>query len=159
MQLRAELGHSGQQLVIRRAVVSHLLQHQQRGRSPEAGGQLFGRLEDKTILVEEATGPRRGDARSRYGYRPNRRQEQLEINAAFRRDLVFLGDWHTHPEPRPHPSTTDLISMQDCFSRSQHTLNAFLLLILGTGVLPDALFGSLHNRNEVLQLQFAAEDH
>ena len=157
MQLTAEVGQSGQMLFICSSVVLHMLKHQQVRRAAEAGGQLFGRITDGSICVEEATGPRVNEVRSRYSYRPNRSQEQAEIDDFFRRDLMFLGDWHTHPESKPKPSGTDLGSMQDCFARSRHNLSAFLLLIVGTGSLPSGLYGSLHNRSEVLELKFKAD--
>jgi integrative and conjugative element protein (TIGR02256 family) len=155
MYLEAEVGQSGQKLILLPAVLAHLLHHQQRGlKFAEAGGQLFGRTQDQCILIEEATGPRMVDGRSRYRYRPNRRREQAEIDEKFRMGLRFFGDWHTHPEPIPKPSTTDILSMQDCYRRSIHQLGAFVLLIVGTSQLPQAIHGSLYNGRQVLELRF-----
>lgn len=155
MQLEAELGQSGQKLVLLPVVVAHLLSYQQRKpRSFEAGGQLFGRQQGQAILVEVATGPRPSDRRSRYSYRPDRRLEQVEIDEKFASGFRFLGDWHSHPEPVPKPSTTDIPSMQDCFRRSRHELHAFVLLIIGVSELPLALHGSLHGSHEMLDLRF-----
>ncbi len=155
MQLEAELGQSGQRLVLLPAVVAHLCSYRQRNpHSFEAGGQLFGRVQEQTIFIEEATGPRTADRRSRYGYRPDRRKEQLEIDEKFTLGLSFFGDWHSHPEAMPTPSTTDILSMQDCFRRSRHRLHGFILLIIGTSDLPQAMHGSLHNGHDSLELQF-----
>ena len=48
----------------------------------------------------------------------------------------------------------DILSMQDCFRRSRHKLRAFVLLIVGTSELPQAMHGSLHNASSALELQF-----
>src|ERR1035438_4027196 len=64
MHLEAEVGQSGQKLILLPAVVAHLLRHQQRApKYAEAGGQLFGRTQNQRILIEEATGPRMVDKR------------------------------------------------------------------------------------------------
>jgi integrative and conjugative element protein (TIGR02256 family) len=155
MYLEAEVGQSGQKLILFPAVLEHLIRHQQRDMVfAEAGGQLFGHTQDQCILIEEATGPRVVDGRSRYSYRPNRRREQAEIDEKFDMGLRFFGDWHTHPEQIPTPSTTDILSMQDCYSRSIHQLGAFVLLIVGTSKLPQAIHGSLYNGRQVLELRF-----
>ena len=112
--------------------------------SAEAGGQLFARFSDAEIRVERATGPRISDRRSRFGYVPDRRREQEEIDALHGRGLHFIGDWHTHPEPRPRPSTSDIRSIQQAVRESTHHLNGFILLIAGTDRFPAGLFVSLY---------------
>ena len=88
--------------------------------SAEAGGQLFARFSDAEIRVERATGPRISDRRSRFGYVPDRRREQEEIDALHGRGLHFIGDWHTHPEPNPRPSTSDIHSIRQAVRDSKH---------------------------------------
>ena len=74
-------GVVGMQDSERAAVLNHLAKHQQSDRdSSEAGGQLFARFKGEQIRVERATGPRATDRRSRYGYIPDRRVEQEEID-------------------------------------------------------------------------------
>jgi integrative and conjugative element protein (TIGR02256 family) len=112
--------------------------------SPESGGQLFARLNPNEIRVEQATGPRHYDHRSRYGYIPDRGGEQREINQMHQRGLHFIGDWHTHPEPYPRPSTSDIRSIRQAVRQSKHHLNGFVLLIAGTEPFPNGLFVSLY---------------
>jgi integrative and conjugative element protein (TIGR02256 family) len=112
--------------------------------SAEAGGQLFARFSDAEIRVERATGPRISDRRSRFGYVPDRRREQEEIDALHGRGLHFIGDWHTHPEPNPRPSTSDIHSIRQAVRDSKHHLNGFVLLIAGTERFPVGLFVSLY---------------
>jgi integrative and conjugative element protein (TIGR02256 family) len=98
----------------------------------EAGGQLFARISGDRWVIEAATGPRRGDIRSRFGFHSDRLAEQAEINALFSNGLHYVGDWHTHPEPIPTPSQTDLHSMLKMVRASRHELRGFLMLIVGT---------------------------
>jgi len=131
---------SGQRLIFTRPVLNHFTKHRQsRWWSREAGGQLFARLELPDIIVEDATGPRSCDWRTRFSYRPSRAAEQQEIRSRYVRGLHFVGDWHTHPEDIPRASHLDIASMQDTVSKSAHSLNGFVMVIVGTGNLLQAL--------------------
>jgi integrative and conjugative element protein (TIGR02256 family) len=134
-------------------VLEILERHQQlRPGDTEAGGQLFGRLAGNKVTIELATGPRPIDVRTRYSYQPDRRAEQREIDDSHRESLLFLGDWHTHPEPLPSPSRQDLRSICEAFKKSTHHLNGFLLVIAGTQRLPLGLYIAVHSDKEVVRL-------
>ena len=134
------VGHSGQRLIFTDDVLARFHRHRQtRWYHREAGGQLFAGIRDGLIIVESATGPRWRDRRTRHTYEPHRPSEQREIDKHHRRGLHFVGDWHTHAEPVPHPSGIDLQSMSEAFRRSRHSLNAFLMVIVGTSILPEGL--------------------
>jgi integrative and conjugative element protein (TIGR02256 family) len=144
---------SGQRLVFTRAVLDHFNQYRQNGLwEKEAGGQLFARLQLPKIIVEEATGPRVCDRRARFAYRPNRVAEQREITTRYARGLHFVGDWHTHPEPVPKPSSCDIENINEMFSKSAHEMNGFLLVIIGTNPPPSGLFVSVTDGSDVFQL-------
>lgn len=150
------VGTSGQVVVLVDAVVEHLRRHRQLlWCQREAGGQLFARFSRLRIRVEEATGPRRTDRRTRTSYVPDRRAELREIAARYPRGLHYVGDWHTHPERYPCPSQADTASITDCFLKSSHNLNAFLLLIVGTAELPDSLYVSAYDESASLRLGVA----
>jgi integrative and conjugative element protein (TIGR02256 family) len=140
------IGSSEQTLVLMDEVLEHFRRHRQiRFWQCEAGGQLFARYESNRIIVVEATGPRRTDRRSRGSYVPDRRAEQEEIERRSLIGLQFIGDWHSHPEPRPKPSRLDLASIAECFNRSAHTLNAFVMAIVGQIDAPEGLHVLLHD--------------
>ncbi len=61
-----------------------------------------------------------------------------------KRGLQFIGDWHTHPEPKPLPSASDVHSIRQAVRKSKHHLNGFVLLIAGTESFPVGLFLSLY---------------
>lgn len=141
------VGSSGQLLIVQDSVLERLNSYRQtKAWHREAGGQLFARVSPLEIYVCEATGPRPTDKRSRYRYQPDRKAEQLEITERHSRGLQYVGDWHTHPERIPHPSGTDYRSISECFAKSGHSLNAFLLFIVGNGPFRRSLHVSLHDK-------------
>ncbi len=109
-------------------------------RAKEAGGQLFARFDGADTLLLNATPPKWLDRRSRNEFVPNRCTQQREIRNQHALGLHFVGDWHTHPEPIPHPSNEDVFSMIDCFGQSVHDLRAFVLIVVGTEPAPDGLY-------------------
>lgn len=145
--LEYPIGSSGQVLVLPEKVVQKFRRYRQmRWRQREAGGQLFARLSLSHIIIEEATGPRRTDRRTRTSYVPDRAAEQLEIDSRHGEGLHYVGDWHTHPEALPGPSGLDIASISDSVCRSKHALSGFLLVIVGQVEPPDGLFVSVHDR-------------
>ena len=151
--LQYNVPHTEQTIVVSATVVDYLLSHRQtKKRQPEAGGQLFARITPLEIYIDEATGPRKTDKRSRYAYTPDRKAEQNEIRERFRNGRIYVGDWHTHPSPHPSPSITDTLSIMNCFAKSVHKLNAFLLVIVGSAPDPTTWFVSLSTHNTLDQL-------
>ncbi|MFD1476692.1 Mov34/MPN/PAD-1 family protein [Ancylobacter polymorphus] len=135
-------------VLVRGAVLLHVSHHRQTSCwRREAGGQLFARIHGDEWSVEQATGPRQGDLRSRFGFRPNRKAEQQEIGERFTAGLHYVGDWHTHPESSPKPSSTDISSMKDMVSASHHELPGFLMMIVGTRPGPSGIWLSIHRAN------------
>lgn len=152
--LRFPIGSSGQDLVISEEVLTEFERlRQDTPYKTEAGGQLFGSLTKSEIVVERITGPRRTDKRGRYHYEPDRRAEQYEILKMHKQNLHYVGDWHTHPESKPVPSGRDLHSIMECFQRSTHGLNGFLLIVIGTAPFPAGLHVSLHSSNNHIELK------
>ena len=140
------IGSSGQILVFQAGVIAHVMAHRQlHWWQNEAGGQLFARFADSQILVAEATGPRPGDRRTRYSYRSDAHAEQREIDWMHAFGLHYVGDWHTHPQREPAPSTPDLESIAESVRKSTHNLNGFVLMVVGRAAAPAGLHVSVHD--------------
>lgn len=134
-------------------VINLMLSHRQKSIfSTEAGGQLFATFDVGTTSIVAATGPSRLDKRSRYGFIPSRTLQRQEIRAMHAAGRHFVGDWHTHPQPRPTPSSDDVTNMIDCFRKSRHELTAFVMVIVGTAEPPDGLFVGLIREDGVTRL-------
>lgn len=152
--IRAAIGLSGQTLFISDAVLNHFASHRQtRFWYSEAGGLLFARIVGNKIMIEEVTGPRKTDRRSRFSYQGDRRAEQREIDDRFARGLEYVGDWHTHPERYPRPSSTDDRAMISRVRGSEHQLKAIAFLIIGTAPFPEGIAMAVHDGTTRLDLE------
>lgn len=126
-------------------VVKHFAEHRQQGKiKTEIGGQLFAEFVRNEVRVVRTTGPNATDKRGWAWFRPDQRKQNVEIKQLFEEGLHFVGDWHTHPESEPRPSSWDLESMEDCFKKSRHQLKAFVMVIVGQANFPQGLWVSLH---------------
>lgn len=121
--------------------------------SREAGGQLFAVI-DKTLTIRviKATGPRKSDKRTLFGYEPDRNAERAEILSFYGMGLHFIGDWHTHRQSHPKPSPTDEKSIRDVVRSSSHEMPGFILVIVGLENFPEGLYVSFHTREDSYEL-------
>lgn len=100
---------------------------------PEAGGILLGYRRGPHLHVTDLTIPQRGDQRTRFGF--DRRDNRHQAYALARwqqsgRQLDYVGEWHTHPEKIPAPSTIDTREWKIiCASRA----DTMVFVILGNG--------------------------
>lgn len=130
----------------------------QTGRSAsEAGGMLLATIEPNLVTIARATEPTATDRRSRFAFIPALGNQQRIIDKQFRSGLHFIGEWHTHPEPRPTPSSIDLRSMADCFRESRHQLASLVMLILGTEASFEGLWISLHTNTDFRRLSLSED--
>ncbi len=111
----------------------------------EAGGQLFAETNNEGINITFASEPSKVDVRSRNRFEPCRKAENKAIRQMFKKSLHFVGDWHTHPQQIPKPSSKDLQSIKECFRLSDHELNFFIMIVIGTADFPQGIWVSLHN--------------
>jgi integrative and conjugative element protein (TIGR02256 family) len=154
------VGASGQILRLSDTVIEHFQRHRQmRFWQREAGGMLFARFDLPLISIDEATGPRRTDCRTRYSYAPDESVERMEIEQRFQNDLHFVGRWHTHPEDVPIPSLLDIRSTSDCVRRSKHALNGFVMAIIGRMAFPEGLFLSVCDHRVAHRLDPGTHPH
>lgn len=121
-----------QTLFIERPALQHVSRHRQcTPWATEAGGQLFGTINEAEVCVTEVAGPYAGDERSRYRYRSNPAAAQRAIEDRHKRGLLYLGEWHTHAEDYPSASSLDDDAMRRLISSSQLNSNALLMMIVG----------------------------
>ena len=136
------------------SVLNYFEQHRQRRCfSKEAGGQLFARYEPNCIQIQIATGPYPTDQRSRHNFTPDRDQEQRDIDRFFSERLHFVGNWHTHPQRTPKPSETDIFNTRERFNLSDHSLKAFVIVIVGLRLFPHGLYVGLIDSLNIRRLR------
>lgn len=89
-------------------VFSAHIQH--RDADCEAGGLLLGTVHGVHLMIDEATAPTKWDKRLRYLFE---RTPLGHAGIALARwkasqgTVRYLGEWHTHPEDHPTPSSLD----------------------------------------------------
>ncbi|CAK3436491.1 MULTISPECIES: Mov34/MPN/PAD-1 family protein [Vibrio] len=77
----------------------------------EAGGILIGEYRGDNINVLAATKPARGDIRSRFRFFRRSVHHQSMASHMWlnsNKTQTFVGDWHSHPEDHPTPSSIDI---------------------------------------------------
>lgn len=121
-------------------VLSYVGKHKQaKFFSTEAGGQLFGEVGDREIVLKLATGPYRGDLRGRYHYQSNQDAAQRSIVTQARAGNLYLGEWHTHAEDRPVASASDADAMERLLASSSPNISPLFMLIVGRAAGEDGL--------------------
>lgn len=118
----------GAKLKLDEVVVNRISSYRQTGpKDREAGGVLLGRhlVASPHRVVDDITEPMTGDKRSRYQFKRGHSSHQRRIDAAWEASgatCAYLGEWHTHPESIPNPSSIDLDDwrrrlLEDLFDR------------------------------------------
>lgn len=77
----------------------------------EAGGVLIGERRGCSFVVKDVTTPFAKDNSSRFRFVRRAFHHQLAVIDANRRSggtSNYLGEWHTHPQDHPYPSSIDL---------------------------------------------------
>ena len=129
-----------QSIHLAQRTLQHILGYRQISRwATEAGGQLFGQIEKEQVKVICATGPYRGDERSRYRYRSHPAEAQWAIETKAKEGLLYLGEWHTHAEDFPNASDLDNDAMSRLITNSKLNSNGLLMLIVGRAPTPEGL--------------------
>lgn len=138
-------------IVVNASVVRRIKQYRQlAGHHREAGGILLGHRRGRHIEVTLATTPKRDDKRARMAFeRLSLFHQSFAIRAwrRFGRTLDYVGEWHTHPEHRPRPSTIDRTEWEKLLRASNREL---LFMIVG---ISEMWVGISKNRSEVACLE------
>jgi integrative and conjugative element protein (TIGR02256 family) len=101
----------------------------------EAGGILLGQITKKGVFILKASAPCSTDQASRTGFVRNKKKAQYIIDYEHVNSggqTIYLGEWHTHPEPFPSPSPVDLRMIKDQYEKNRLNENFLILLIRGT---------------------------
>jgi len=97
----------------------------------ESGGLLLGFVRKNHFDVRMITVPYKNDFASRYLFI---RKDEKHINifqllrTKIDKNMTYIGEWHTHPEDNPKPSSIDLNEWNLLKSKSSYPL---VFMILG----------------------------
>ena len=133
MLARLPLGTADTMLLIENEVLHELDPcRQSHPQANESAGVLLGYRRGPHIHVVQATLPAPDDVRSRFGFWRRDRSHQQIATREWRRSgrtKDYVGEWHTHPESTPSPSSTDISEWHSLCGISKEPL---IFVILGT---------------------------
>lgn len=93
-------------------VLLTLAKYKQKKHQNESGGIILGLVhEDDNIYISKVSEPNTSDKASLYGFERDKRAAQIIVDSEFYESdgtIIYLGEWHTHPEPDPSPSSADI---------------------------------------------------
>jgi len=103
----------------------------------ESGGVMMGRFikDCKDLVIDKVTQPMDGDRQSRYGFKrlSPLHQEILDKEwMASKGTCNYLGEWHTHPEDDPTPSSVDINDWKRKLRKDVFSGRYLYFLIVGT---------------------------
>lgn len=107
---------------------------QNSSKTSESGGILMGkRLLNGNIIVTDFTIPQSGDISGRFYFKKNKKIHQQLSDRIWEESLgniIYVGEWHTHPEKIPRPSSVDLRGWY-LSTRDQIDSKNYIFLIVG----------------------------
>lgn len=103
----------------------------------EGGGVLLGRLvlDSNDIMVDTATEPGPKDKRRPFSFERDKTFHQDLVNRAWATSngtTIYLGGWHTHPEPVPTPSDVDIKDWIRTAKKAAYEQDCLIFAIAGT---------------------------
>lgn len=115
----------------------------------ESGGIILGKIVENNINIERLSIPTELDKGYRTYFERHRLSAQIIIDYEHINSygqMVYLGEWHTHPEDHPTPSSIDIKMIKQQFKHNIIHTDFLILLIKGR----ENLFASLINSNGII---------
>lgn len=148
-----KIPNSEQYIKISEKVVNKLNKFKQLDNQNETGGLLFAEFKLPDIYITDISLPYKKDIRKPFLFIPNKKHQKKMIKIKYKKGLHFVGEWHTHKQKLPKPSKLDINSMLDSFSKSNHELNYFIMLILGNSTDFNNSWISIHNSKSYIRIE------
>jgi len=126
---------SGRILRISDGVQDIFRKYQQKTGENEAGGILLGFVYNDSDEIIQATEPHYSDSRGLTFFIRKKQPAQRQVNSAWVKSsgsLVYLGEWHTHSQRNPRPSTEDRDLMAKVISETLMDIDYVYMIIVGT---------------------------
>ncbi|BCC50940.1 Mov34/MPN/PAD-1 family protein [Bacillus cereus] len=101
----------------------------------ESGGMLIGSVlsESNDVVIRDYTLPLKGDYQSRYRFIRKKQSHNALLQKKWEesnKTVMYLGEWHTHPEMDPHYSQQDIRNWKKLLNKS-NTFSDYLVFIIG----------------------------
>lgn len=122
----------------------------------EFGGLLIGYYSEdfKTCFIEGTLLPIKFNS-SRYFFERGKeglKQKLIELYEATPR-MIYVGEWHTHPDGIPMPSNTDLKAMTEIAENDEVNIENPILVILALSPSEMRVGAFLYSKNKLIKYE------
>ena len=132
--MKLENKEIGLNIIIEDTLISCLYDNGIKNYPKEFGGLLIGNYSDdfKTVFIEETILPKKYKS-SKYSFERGAEgvKETLEKYYYAEHRMIYVGEWHTHPDNLPIPSSTDIKALEKIANHDEVTIKNPVLLIMG----------------------------
>jgi integrative and conjugative element protein (TIGR02256 family) len=144
-------------LVLTEDVMSALRTHIQTKGRKEAGGILLGTVyPGERVIIQRATTPGPLDKAGFYFFDRSRKRAQRVVNKLWKKSAglcIYLGEWHTHPELNPSPSSRDRRMIRNMLAQTKMEVEFLFLIIVGI----ESIWIGIENGKELRRLHSKAD--
>lgn len=146
----------GLNIEVEQELLEELYQEGMKHYPKEFGGLLVGCYSDdfKTCVIKTSIMPMKYKS-SRYFFErgiDGLKKKLIEFYNATPR-LIYVGEWHTHPDGNPSPSITDLNAMIEITESPEVSIENPILLILGVSKTEMKLGTFVYSKNKLLKYE------
>lgn len=100
----------------------------------ESGGVLFGKVYNDLIIIDQISEPSKEDKSGRYYFYRDVKKAQRITKKVWQEsngERIYLGEWHTHPEDVPTPSSDDKKLIENMLQHSRLEIEFLFMVIIG----------------------------
>jgi integrative and conjugative element protein (TIGR02256 family) len=129
---------------------------QDTAKKDESGGILLGQVVGEKICITKVSIPNRFDKAGRCKFIRDSKAAQIIIDYEFinsNKKTIYLGEWHTHPEISPNPSSIDIKMLEQQFKNNRINEKYLLLIIRGLQDIYVALYDGKGFEGKLLELR------
>ena len=131
-------------------VLSILEKFKQNKFQNESGGIILGSVyKNNSIYINKVSLPTKCDKSSRNNFDLDKKIAQIIVDFEYynsKGEIIYLGEWHTHPEKNPLPSYVDTKMIKQQYKENKINEDFLILLIQGT----ESLYVSLYDGNAII---------
>ena len=159
--MRIALPHGGKLTITDNVLETMYDSAQMEKKDLEAGGMFIGHhpRDSEDIILDRLTTPQPADHRTRNRFCRNQAAHQLLLNMEWKlsgEKRTYVGEWHTHPEPKPTPSQLDRKSWTKAIRETAFHGPGLVFIIVGTRVVPVWFASKIGKRSLIAEVTLGA---
>ncbi|WOK09140.1 Mov34/MPN/PAD-1 family protein [Imperialibacter roseus] len=141
----------GVNLEIEETIIEEMILESRRHYPKEFGGILLGRYSDNlnTAIITDIMMPIEYDNSRNHFRRGNAGvKERLRLEFNKKPSIIYLGEWHTHPDSTPDPSQIDINTLRTLSQANTVMIENPIMLIIGLKMKQyNHIFYTIKNKN------------